>query len=112
MRFGKALYGLLQKEILNWVADWLMSKVKLRNHVITSDDQACPCCIPFRMNLQTECQRWSSRLSESYQSQCLLPARTQKRFNDDSCSVSAAQGIVHCAQALCVLGTRCKLQAP
>lgn len=101
MRFGKTLYGLLQMEILKWKADGLMSIDKLRKHVIMSDDQACPCCIPFRMNLQTECQRWSSRLSESYQSQCLLPAHTQIKFNDDSCSVSAAQGFALCASIVC-----------
>ena len=55
MRFGKALYGLLQMEFLNWKADWLMLIVKLK--ILMSGDQACPYCIPSRMTLQTECRR-------------------------------------------------------
>ena len=78
MHFGKASYGLLLMEILSWEADWLMSTVKLRNHVIMSDDQACPYCIHSRVLLQTQCQRWSSRLLESCQLQCLPPARIHK----------------------------------
>ena len=34
LNLGKALHSLLQMEIVNWEADWVMSAVKLRYTVI------------------------------------------------------------------------------